>query len=910
MLKRKIIMMTLIFTLLGVLRELVLLAETEELPDVVQIAFHVEVPRTAEDIFRLAYLAWEDERTAVAQWRPVQAWVTYNNIAPQPPIKPAWLWAIMPNNTRQGVVNMVRDSDHLGTRWDITMPNILSTVNYEITFVVDTDYAYFQNGSNIFETTGTLVRGTDIVLLLPGLHPSSDGVAKVLVDDTLAFSFTPNERNELTVGIDGNIYHNPIVTRHDDIRVPFDTPTTTVEGIEAIHGFSTHIPIASSGIEMISDSDRLKDTSTTGAHFDKIGVAHLEYRIRDEDSLGNRFINDRTYALTERKISVITDLKPTLQIYYADTARDRDNELIAPNTLYDPELEQLSCGGEAGWSNQPLVFSVNNNSIAGTYATTLTLEEQVVMSENKTVVRDIPMPPNIFTTMQSGSFQSSDETGTDVVAFLSEQGNATNVLSALDFGKVKIDTTPPEVKVEYIGGYAFDNETEDSLSGMSVAHPMQIAFMSPSSAVIVPEDAWEELDNHTMNTPGNYDIWVRAMDKAGNVTQEKVYEDFFIGGEVSIVKDTPEGATLHVRDCPHFESMAIFACEDGCRVGEHSEVAAVTDFTYELTLTNTALIGNAVGTFEDYLPPGVRLTGELRISTEGGAVVEIHSELLTTGVYNGRQRVWGSYSALAPGEQIEITIPVKAPIFNKTSVASNIIRNQASTDWSIGVEAGQMFGSTLSNYANLQVIKPLGVETIFMKVGNDEPTLGLANAEFALYRWDGEDAPTREERNHMVEVGVLVDSTLPGGNWTRVKYDGEDATALTDIFYSSMFPAGEVDLGNLPEGVYTLIETKAPSGYELPIGQWILTINTANADTGEDDWQIEFEGKSLSMMPPAVARDTDEEVPVYRLINVRPFSIGLSGLRGTRGLLLIGFVFMAMAANTYLVCNYRRGHDK
>jgi Predicted outer membrane protein len=898
-------MITLLSTLLWVLRETVLLAETEELPDVVQVAFHIEAPRIDGDPLRLAYLAWEDERTAVAMWHPVQSWVTYQNIAPQPPIKPSTLRALMPSGW-VGVINVFADRNHLGTRWDIILPYPLGTVNYELIFEVDTDYAYFQNGSNILETTGTLVRGTQIMLLLPGLNHPNDGVARVLVDGDLAFTFTPTELNELTVGIDGNIYHNPVVMRNDDISVPLDTITTTVEGIEAFHGFTEDLPIPASGIEMISRIENLRDTSTTGERFDKIGVAHLEYRIRDADSLGNQFINDRTYALTERKISVITDAKPTLQIYYANTARNRDNELIALNTLYDSELEHLSCGGESGWTNQPLVFSVNNNSIAGTYATTLTLAEQIVMTENMTVERNILMPPNIVTTMQSGSFQSSEEEGTDIVAFLSEQGDATNILSAFDLGKVKIDTTPPEVRLEYLGGYAFKDESRDFLSGMSVEHPTQIAFMSSGSDMTVPSDAWEELDNHTMSAPGHYDVWVRVIDKAGNVTQEKVFEDFFVGGEVSIVKNTIEGAAVHVWNCPYFEGMETVACEEGCHVSGRIEVVAATEFAYELKITNTALIGNAVGTFEDYLPQGVLFEGEYSIATSGDAVAAINSELLTMGTYNGRYRVWGSYSDLAPGEQIDITIYVRAPIFNKTSAESNVIWNQASTDWTIGAGAGQIAGSTLSNYANQQVIKPLGVETAFIKVGNDNPTLGLANAEFTLYRWEGDAALTLEERNHMVDIGVLADDTLPGGVWRRVKYDGEDANALTDVFRSSILPAGRVDLGNLPEGVYTLIETKAPSGYELPIGQWILTIDPANANTGENDWTIEFEGKSRLMMPPAVARDTNEEGVAYRLINARPFSIGLSGLGGTKGLLLIGFVFMAIAANTYLVCDYRK----
>jgi len=54
-------------------------------------------------------------------------------------------------------------------------------------------------------------------------------------------------------------------------------------------------------------------------------------------------------------------------------------------------------------------------------------------------------------------------------------------------------------------------------------------------------------------------------------------------------------------------------------------------------------------------------------------------------------------------------------------------------------------------------------------------------------------------------------------------------------------------------------------------------------------------------MPPAAVRESDGTVHTYKIINVRPFTVGMSGLGGTRGILLAGFVLMALAGNTYIV---------
>jgi len=198
------------------------------------------------------------------------------------------------------------------------------------------------------------------------------------------------------------------------------------------------------------------------------------------------------------------------------------------------------------------------------------------------------------------------------------------------------------------------------------------------------------------------------------------------------------------------------------------------------------------------------------------------------------------------------------------------------------------------------------VDTLFTKVAAQNLTQGLSGAQFALYKWEGTNSPTTTEANHMVDTSLLIDTaTMPAGQWVRVKENADVAT-LTDFFVSATSPLGEVDLGKLPTGTYTLIETKAPTGYEIPIGQWILTIDSDKTDSGVSDYKIEFAGKSHSMMPPATARDTSGSEPAYLLINARPFTIGLSGLGGTKGILLVGFVLMTLAGNAYIIYSHKQ----
>ena len=685
----------------------------------------------------------------------------------------------------------------------------------------------------------------------------------------------------------------PTVTRSGNIDVFVGSPIDWLGEIDAHWGFSTHLKIPPNGdISMtptsLSARGNLAEDLIVAS---RIGVYTFDYEIRDDHSLSAFFPLDQSFTTTSRKITVRTLDKPILQVHYHASALAADGLPIPPGTIYNPNAPTTPTGGEEGWTNQPLDIILDPDTILGTFDSVLKLPDF------NTIVT------NAIATRTNYHIESPNAVGTPISGVLSQVGDASNELSAVALGIVKIDTTPPIASATYNGGFSFTDTSGDALSGISTAtYPAQIAFTTPVSDMNPPTTGWEDLDNHTMTTQGNYDVWVRATDKAGNEHVVKIFADLFVGGEVSITKNTDAGAVLHEAICQNFASITYEDdCEPACSIGLSPELLERSALTYKLTLTNTAEVGSAGGTFEDYLPEGVVVSTMPSVTPAGSATVDYALETLPP--YAGRYKVSGTYTGLEPAGQIEIEIQTEVPLFDRSTPINNTLVNQATTDWSIN--AGVLTGTNESNYATHKVMIPR-VETSFTKVGANDISQGFAGVEFVLYRWEGVLAPTIEEQNHIVDYSVLVDNTLSGGDWIRVTYDGEDALALTDIFVSNSSPIGEVDLGKLPKGIYTLIETKAPTGYNLPVGQWILTIDTDKTDSGAGDWKIEIVGKSNSIAPPAAIRDESvPNVPTYKIVNAEPFLIGLSGLGGTTGMILTGFVLMAIAGNTYFVWKYK-----
>lgn len=137
----------------------------------------------------------------------------------------------------------------------------------------------------------------------------------------------------------------------------------------------------------------------------------------------------------------------------------------------------------------------------------------------------------------------------------------------------------------------------------------------------------------------------------------------------------------------------------------------------------------------------------------------------------------------------------------------------------------------------------------------------LEGAEFKLFKWVGSgQAPAGKK---------TIDAKDPGSDWKLV--DGGDVTSDGK---------GAVAFANLAKGTYRLVEVKAPSGYELPCGQWQVKVNpgaSVGVGTGK---QIQIE--AVGEKPPAFAVADDGSLS---LPNYKPFELPSSGEMGLMGLI-------------------------
>ena len=410
-----------------------------------------------------------------------------------------------------------------------------------------------------------------------------------------------------------------------------------------------------------------------------------------------------------------------------------------------------------------------------------------------------------------------------------------------------------------------------------------------------------------------------------------------VNAKPEISKEANWGAAIHGYDCNNSMSLAKENdCKSDCVAGNTGEVEVGNIITYKLIFKNndesTQYFATNVASFFDLMPDGVTIgeqdwsvnllgtetyseSGTLpsigKVSVGGSWPQSSGNSLagLTFDVDNNGITQEGNHSlSLASGAALEII--VKAKVLDTGD--ENLV-NQVTSGYKLYGDSNTKLTTTNtdvmalnSNYVTNRRIIP-SVKTKFTKVGTDDLSIGLVGAEFALYKWTGTDNEYTTG-NHEQDI---VDITIPlDGKWQRVKVDGEDTLLLTDIFVSD--DGGVVDLGDLPSGTYTLIETKTAATYEIPMGQWTITVDAAKGDDGSaSDWKIEFTGKSNSIMPPAVARvgGGGGIAPEYKVLNAKPFSIGLSGLEGTRKITIFGLTIMILAGSGYTIYAQKKNKE-
>ena len=304
----------------------------------------------------------------------------------------------------------------------------------------------------------------------------------------------PNEHSNFDIGLELHTRIEtvaPYVFENPNLRRSLGEDIDWTYGIRARWGHTTSNIIPDLGeiriTSLIEGTDPvLSDNLST---YTRIGTSEHTYEIRDDHSLSPEYPFDNTFTTTTRTITVYTPAAPILRKQYAPTA---DSALIGD--IYNPLLP-LPCGGESGWTNQPLDISIDPDTIIGTFDTQLTLPDFSITATNAIATRS------------NYHIESPNTLGTPVSGILTAVGDASNLLSGVVNGLVKIDKTPPIPAATHVSGYDFADDSTDALSGISLTRPSQIAFSAPSGPQPTPGD-FHTFDAIPTMPDGTYDVWV------------------------------------------------------------------------------------------------------------------------------------------------------------------------------------------------------------------------------------------------------------------------------------------------------------------------------------------------------------------------------------------------------------------
>jgi len=170
-------------------------------------------------------------------------------------------------------------------------------------------------------------------------------------------------------------------------------------------------------------------------------------------------------------------------------------------------------------------------------------------------------------------------------------------------------------------------------------------------------------------------------------------------------------------------------------------------------------------------------------------------------------------------------------------------------------------------------VEAISIPFSFYKVEAPDYEKYLPGAEFDLYKWTGEGTPEKD----------LTDTADP--NWDyRGHLTGNEARF--EITFEEL-------------GVYQLIETKAPAGYQLPAGQWQINV--------EKDGTIGIEAVG-SAKPPAFKGEGTDEDP-YLMGNIKNYEMPVTGSAGAFFFTVAG-MFLLMCGATWMIFRLRRRLDE
>ena len=157
----------------------------------------------------------------------------------------------------------------------------------------------------------------------------------------------------------------------------------------------------------------------------------------------------------------------------------------------------------------------------------------------------------------------------------------------------------------------------------------------------------------------------------------------------------------------------------------------------------------------------------------------------------------------------------------------------------------------------------------------------LPNAEFRLFVFNGTTTPP---------PGLVTSDMIGSGvsQWTEVRIQ---ESCTTDAMVFRMRPGRH----------YQLLETIPPVGFQLPIGQWRITVDTA-VKPAHPTLYITRIGESVPAITPCTAPET------YLIINWANLALPFTGGRGARTFVLSGavVVFLGFSGAAVMVGHKRK----
>jgi hypothetical protein len=224
------------------------------------------------------------------------------------------------------------------------------------------------------------------------------------------------------------------------------------------------------------------------------------------------------------------------------------------------------------------------------------------------------------------------------------------------------------------------------------------------------------------------------------------------------------------------------------------------------------------------------------------------------------------------GKEILLNFQMKAPAENELS--ANLL------DPNLAEQTRAAWNSFAFAVDDLQVVEPEQVGVVIEKKAQElmdfefikenprkEP---LADVEFKLYSCKHAD-----EANHTHDDLVTND---PNNCWDQTTAQAATSGALD----------GKVRFTNLVSGEYMLVETKTLPGYNLPLGQWLIQVDAANA-------AVTITGKGATL-PPAFYETVSGGDQTYHLPNYPEFVMPEAGGNEVILLVVVGVVFIGLAA--------------